>query len=286
MPNPLRGVDQAGDAIRNVIRAYHGSPYDFNKFDAAKIGTGEGAQAYGHGLYFAGNEGTADFYRRKLSEAGDEPAKWARDFWEAQSQPDAIGSPEKAYDYLLGHIRSIRNAGPGSAYSPGLKSHYAAAEKYLLSQDPRVVPSPIRQGRMYEVEIAHPEHALLDLDAPIGQQPERVMDFLQSRKFEETPLTGRDLIRDLQYELAGKYTTRPHKDMERLAGQEASQALMEAGVPGIRFLDQGSRGTGQGTHNYVMFPGTEDQIRILRKYGLMAPIAAGAAAGAGEQPAP
>ena len=37
------------------IRAYHGSPHDFDKFDLSKIGTGEGAQAYGHGLYFAEN---------------------------------------------------------------------------------------------------------------------------------------------------------------------------------------------------------------------------------------
>ena len=35
------------------IRAYHSSPHDFDKFDLAKIGTGEGAQVYGHGLYFA-----------------------------------------------------------------------------------------------------------------------------------------------------------------------------------------------------------------------------------------
>jgi hypothetical protein len=41
------------------ILAYHGSPYSFDKFDASKIGTGEGAQAYGHGLYFAENEGVA-----------------------------------------------------------------------------------------------------------------------------------------------------------------------------------------------------------------------------------
>ena len=30
---------------------WHGSPHKFEKFDASKIGTGEGAQAYGHGLY-------------------------------------------------------------------------------------------------------------------------------------------------------------------------------------------------------------------------------------------
>ena len=32
---------------------WHGSPHKFDKFDSSKIGTGEGAQAYGHGLYLA-----------------------------------------------------------------------------------------------------------------------------------------------------------------------------------------------------------------------------------------
>jgi hypothetical protein len=30
------------------MTAYHGSPHIFNKFDINKVGTGEGAQAYGH----------------------------------------------------------------------------------------------------------------------------------------------------------------------------------------------------------------------------------------------
>jgi hypothetical protein len=33
----------------------------------------------------------------------------------------------------------------------------------------------------------------------------------------------------------------------------ASQALREAGIPGIRYLDQGSRGSGEGTRNLVIF---------------------------------
>ena len=45
------------------IRAYHGSPHDFDRFDISKIGTGEGGQAYGHGLYFAEAEPTALSYR-------------------------------------------------------------------------------------------------------------------------------------------------------------------------------------------------------------------------------
>ena len=42
-----------GLGVFEGIRAYHGSPHDFDRFDMSKIGTGEGAQAYGHGLYLA-----------------------------------------------------------------------------------------------------------------------------------------------------------------------------------------------------------------------------------------
>ena len=51
------------------LRAYHGSPHSFEKFSTEKIGTGEGAQAYGHGLYFADREATAKIYRDNLSKA-------------------------------------------------------------------------------------------------------------------------------------------------------------------------------------------------------------------------
>ncbi len=43
----------------------------------------------------------------------------------------------------------------------------------------------------------------------------------------------------------------------------ASKHLQELGIPGIRYLDQGSRGAGQGTYNYVVFPGNENLLRIL-----------------------
>ena len=47
--------------------------------------------------------------------------------------------------------------------------------------------------------------------------------------------------------------------------------LREAGFPGIRYLDQGSRGAGEGSRNYVVFD--ENLIDIVKKYGI-----AGAAA--------
>jgi hypothetical protein len=53
---------------------------------------------------------------------------------------------------------------------------------------------------------------------------------------------------------------------------DASQRLKERGIPGIKYLDQGSRGAGDGTRNYVVFD--DSLIEILKKYGL-APLALG-----------
>ena len=43
------------------------------------------------------------------------------------------------------------------------------------------------------------------------------------------------------------------------------------GIPGIRYLDGGSRGAGAGTSNFVVFPGNEDLLRILERNGVPLP---------------
>ena len=48
--------------------AWHGSPYTFDKFDLGKIGSGEGAQAHGWGLYFAADKKVSEKYKKNLSE--------------------------------------------------------------------------------------------------------------------------------------------------------------------------------------------------------------------------
>lgn len=45
--------------------AWHGSPYDFNKFDLGKIGAGEGGQAHGWGLYFAADRVISNEYKEQ-----------------------------------------------------------------------------------------------------------------------------------------------------------------------------------------------------------------------------
>ena len=49
--------------------AWHGSPHDFDEFDLGAIGSGEGNQAHGWGLYFAKNKKVSKLYKDVLSKA-------------------------------------------------------------------------------------------------------------------------------------------------------------------------------------------------------------------------
>jgi hypothetical protein len=62
MIHPMRRLMKLCEAV-----VYHGSPHSFSTFSNDSIGTGEGAQAYGWGLYFASNKDVAEWYRRTLT---------------------------------------------------------------------------------------------------------------------------------------------------------------------------------------------------------------------------
>src|SRR5262245_11942843 len=61
---PLIGL--GGKALKG-LRAFHGSPHSFDRFDVRKLGSGQGAQTYGHGLYFAEAEPVAESYRDQMA---------------------------------------------------------------------------------------------------------------------------------------------------------------------------------------------------------------------------
>jgi hypothetical protein len=67
----LRMMGVVGKAPMQELTVYHGSPHRINnvdeanpvgKFDLSKVGTGEGAQAYGHGIYLAESPDVARSY--------------------------------------------------------------------------------------------------------------------------------------------------------------------------------------------------------------------------------
>lgn len=273
MPNYARALDEAGDAVRQVIRAYHGSPYDFNKFDASKIGTGEGAQAYGHGLYFAGDEGVAQHYRDTLSADNEIPLPWPLSDEYIQTYQDFLTTSSKSGEW--------QRLNPGYA-KPEDNPFHGPLEKAIAAFDDvrrRADEATKVPGKVYEVEIAHPERSLLDLDATPDEQSPSVRRALESLGLVRSgPITPRNNI-------SGFAALR--RLSEDRSPAEAAKAFLGEGVPGARYFDGISRAQKDGSRNYVMFPGTEDQIRILRKYAVPGAIGAGAAAAdASEQPTP
>ncbi len=294
-------LDELGDSVRQVIRAYHGSPYDFDRFDASKIGTGEGAQAYGHGLYFAESEPVARGYRDSLSghviiDGEPMPDSMAGNDYilanalankQYEHIEDWRRKAQERYSYFSRKTEEARARyqqdpdGEGVLAELGRVKHAADLEADVLAafrrfEGRRVERNP---GRMYEVEIAHPANTLLDWDAPISQQPQAVR-----RAFGEFAIDRPGDGRRVYQDIAARRGEEFDDDMTGfLAHRAAAQELLQEGIPGIRYLDGNSRSSGQGTRNYVMFPGTEDSIRILRKYAIPGAVGTGAAAQYGEE---
>jgi hypothetical protein len=273
------------------VRAFHGSPHDFEAFDAGKIGTGEGAQAYGHGLYFAENEGVAKGYRDVLARA-QTPSDTVQT-QQALNQA-IIASNDKLAELLKSGVRFGSDEAEAA-----LRPHQQAIATLREQLD----KSPPPTGHMYEVSInANPDH-FLDWDKPLSEQSRTVRKAISKdypHLFDEgrypdtlvagsmaqarglqagTSMIGHNPV--MRYGVPAKEMT--GQDFWHLMARNseslpaASTALKQAGIPGIRYLDQGSRGAGEGTSNYVAFDAAT--IEILRKYGIAGLIGAGAAAG-------
>ncbi len=179
MEAPAQGVlDALGEAFprfAKAIKAFHGSPHDFERFDLSKIGTGEGAQAYGHGLYFAEREGVAKSYSEMWDAAnrGTKVRIDGKDLYKFFKE-NTFGTHEesRAIQRLIddGDIDvAIRNAGGEASYPDP-----AAANVLREWKQRHTFDTP--KGKMYEVAIkAHPDQ-FLDWDAPLNQQSPGVQE--------------------------------------------------------------------------------------------------------------
>jgi hypothetical protein len=270
--------DEAGDAVRSVIRAYHGSPHDFDKFDASKIGTGEGAQAYGHGLYFSKAEPVAKWYREQLSGPpdliiGGEPVRWIAPTKTPRERALRL-LQKSAIPYYDNPMQAVREAMLDASDQYGGNEAQPIINSLMRFKSDGISFGP-RPGRMYEVEIDHPESSYLDLDATLSSQPPGVMRALE--KLDAVP----ELPSSVPWEPTGQHAYKRLVELRlantRSAPRRAAEMLASEGVPGMRYLDEYSRGASSGTHNIIAFPGTEDSIRILRKYAVPGAVGTGVA---------
>ena len=274
------GVETGSASSEPMLqRAYHGTPHrGIDKFSTDKIGTGEGAQAYGWGLYFASKKAVAEYYRgglsyrdmvRKFRDAMPDDADfsealdWARS---ADAPPDMarVIKALAADDWL------------GFDYpSQALTALFKEPGQFDISPE-TAAPAKAMQGQLYEVQIPEDSQMLL-WDKPLSEQPEGVRKALEpfiARREQELrelwkSFSQAEVERELKHALNGD----GQQLYEQIGYQQgngdrgASEYLSSLGIKGIKYLDGTSRAAGDGTYNYVIFSGddvTEVQPMLSR----------------------
>jgi hypothetical protein len=269
-------VGRAADDAPKGILAYHGSPHDFDRFSMSKIGTGEGAQAYGHGLYFASEADVARGYRRRLENATVKGRPVYKLYDSISSRADRLPpkAAEAEYNKMAvledlmndGDVLAVRERASSGAYDQDAMDWF----------EKEIAPNFKGSGSLYEVNIrANPED-FLDWDKPLANSPTMKKAILNA--IEQARLNGGgegfdrglDLFEgDIDGYTQGSAYRRLGDILDPVTGKEdvaASEALRGQGVAGIRYLDAMSRGAGEGSRNYVVFD--ENLIEIVRKYGI------------------
>ncbi|MBK7515468.1 MAG: hypothetical protein IPI51_07610 [Betaproteobacteria bacterium] len=278
---------------------WHGSPHKFDKFDSAHIGKGEGAQAYGHGLYLADKRDVAITY----AHSGIDRNRQATFNEMTAILPD--GRRVSGLDlfreyYASGQKRNYK-------VSLGIKEQDGKIVAQMMDNKGRITEYPFDMRRfdplamkasapkgwkfvdddvsIYKVDLPDEKIArMLDWDAPLSQQAPEVQKALEpTLRRSIKPYKAVDGSTRYMASVYGQQ--RPFKSeseaLDALSseldgatayllsgeGAQTSNLLARQGIPGIRYLDGSSRTAGQGTRNYVVFPGEESSLRILERNG-------------------
>lgn len=268
---------------------WHGTPHKFEKFDASKIGTGEGAQAYGHGLYLAESPGVAKSYAKNVTDA--------KGFWSGPApKPGSID--KKIADEFVGWIRGGGDIPTRSGFKEYLRYIYEADREPGINEaikrtselfnNGTLVLNP--KGNLYKVDLPDEKIArMLDWDKPLSQQPigsrmsvvKNELPAFSDEKWlvniGDTTINAYKTKREAAAALESATGQDLWKALDASGARAGTERLRQQGIPGIRYLDQASRAAGQGTSNFVVFPGEEEWLKILERNGV--PIPPGYAGG-------
>lgn len=334
---------QAKDNLKQVkaptenssgIIAFHGSGADFDEFKIDEIGTGEGAQAFGYGLYFTDSEDIAKFYRnavgagnevtykgKKVQDLDDDNASYEENLAHMVGQQNSSFDKKRVIENEIARIRknlsgieqSIKDFEQNSQAYPlkffGLEIDMPRAieirEDFKVKLDDALaVEKNIEtiktnpRGKVYQVSLAPKPNELIDYDKSFDEQSEfvqnailKVLDeididdaFNLGIDFFSPPYNGNTdmALRDAKKSMLENFTTvRFLNDWSVLRGAENSgETLLEKhGVKGIQY--KANQGVGArnvpetGAKNYVIFD--DKMISILKKYGIVGPVAISAA---------
>jgi GNAT superfamily N-acetyltransferase len=191
--------------------AWHGSPHTFDKFSTDNIGIGEGAQAYGYGLYFAGAKEVAEHYRDALSNARSGLNPFYFQYGGSVYSKDGGGTEYTRNGKII----------PKEDYAEAFRNAQELQEK---------APN----GRLYAVELAPKEDEYLLWDKPLSEQSGKVKDAFKGRAEREYGANG----------IGSERGAELYKEISHGEGSDksASEYLHALGIRGIKYLDGTSRG--------------------------------------------
>ena len=289
------------------IIAFHGSGADFDEFRLEMIGTGEGAQAYGYGLYFTDSEDIAKFYRDAMVDRdrglGNVRIKYkGESFAEFEDSAAAEADPIK-YRMLAALGRQIERPVTMRPMDDPEKVAQVAKDELLQSIDRNIEmqrkafanESPSVQATMEDAlladiiaerdALARIDPADIEVDAPTGKmykvalspKPDELLDYDKSLR--QQPKFA-DALKPIYEEYGVAETAdigtlfESIRNQRGISAQSLSERLSAAGIPGIKYRAAGSRGAGvtdeAAERNYVIFD--DKAVKILEKYGIVGPV--------------
>ena len=278
-----------GKPVMHELDVYHGTPHRFpateanplGEFDASKIGTGEGAQAYGHGIYLAESKNVADQYANMpkfklgMVENAQELGGKSKSFVD---RVEKFGNVEKAKQEAQKLLSEMQKQDIFPAVQEQLANEIDIANKF--GKKIRIKPTGI-DPQVYKADL--PDEMIgrmLDWDKRVSDQPESIKAAWESwQQTKEAQKLKKQLLDrgNTQAEIDKMFANPTGKTVHNwiyegygsLAGGEnpkVAKFLQNQGVLGVKYEDAGSRGqSGTGTRNFVVFPGEEKKVRILER---------------------
>lgn len=238
--------------------AYHGTPHSFEQFDLGAIGTGEGNQAHGYGLYFAADRKIADNYRKMLT------GKYLFTYKDDN---------ERTINKLTEEYQAIRDIlteyykNPEQGLSKAKENCIAQRENDLETASEYMVDVHkdrikalneidtnelhVTAGNVLEVDI--PENdVLLDEDKSIEEQPSKVREIIEKEleRIGGSASNGKQFYNEIVFEYAREGIMNPQR--------AASEHLNELGIKGITYNG------GRDGRCFVVFD--DKAISIINRY--------------------
>lgn len=247
--------------------AWHGSPHDFDEFDLGAIGSGEGNQAHGWGLYFAKNKEVAQAYKDVLGidsveiTSGDTKYRLNDDIEWYDDKTKSIIDAESPLSMALTTLseegdkaKAIKNLTDFINSKKDNKSDYVVAQIKRAKQAVQILKDgnfdTHQWNTMFEVDIPENEY-LLNEQKNIEKQSQvvknaisQISNELNSSVLNNSNLSGKEFYKLLSKQLGG----------DKLA----SQKLSDFGIKGITY---------KGEQDGVCFVVFDDKaIKVIQKY--------------------